>query len=142
MSPSKPSSEWTQCEQGALRGAVRQASRRQRWRRLAPAGAAIGVVLVLFAALSMPGFWRQADPPFTPPTNVEYYYGGIACSEVVGQRQEYAKGDLDASLRARIDEHLSACPKCRRVYEDRVGTTAGRRMPDPGLAVVVPFPVE
>lgn len=121
----KSTPEWTDCPAGALERAVRRASRRERMRRALPGAAAI--VAVVGLAL----FWLTIRPSGRPaaPSSTEYYYGGIACSEVVRREQDYVSGALDAETRSRIDEHLEACPKCRRVYE-----SADRRDPIGGIA--------
>jgi anti-sigma factor RsiW len=40
--------------------------------------------------------------------------GGLCCSEVLENLSEYVDANLDAATRAKVEEHLKACPECER----------------------------
>lgn len=67
-------------------------------------------VLVLF------GFGSWAASRWHEPQ--EYYFGGIACSEVRAHLDGFATGGLPASLRDRIDAHLRQCPACQSLMQE------------------------
>lgn len=109
--PIQPSDDWSACPPGALQDSARKLRGRRRLKRAAPLTALAAVLLaaVIFALRTPSG--RQ----FAPPANVDYHYGGIACSEVVPLLDDLAIGRVDADTRARIEEHLQLCAKCRAV---------------------------
>jgi len=41
----------------------------------------------------------------------------VNCEQVWREVSEYLEGDMDAGLRAAMDEHLRGCPRCRSVVE-------------------------
>ncbi|HEV8183014.1 MAG TPA: zf-HC2 domain-containing protein [Candidatus Angelobacter sp.] len=41
----------------------------------------------------------------------------ITCAEVRRELSNYAEDDVTRELRARIDQHVSACPGCKAVYD-------------------------
>jgi predicted anti-sigma-YlaC factor YlaD len=40
------------------------------------------------------------------------------CEEVRSLLSDYADGELAAEVRARVDEHVGFCPRCRRVLSN------------------------
>ena len=48
--------------------------------------------------------------------------GGISCREVVEIVTDYLDGALSAEDRARMEEHLTACPPCA-TYVEQIRTT-------------------
>lgn len=41
----------------------------------------------------------------------------ITCAEVRRELSNYVEDDVTRELRARIDQHVSACPGCKAVYD-------------------------
>lgn len=109
--PMQPSNNWSACPPGTLQGTARKLRRRRRLARSLPLAALAAVLLaaVVFSLRSPSG--RQV----APPGSVDYYYGDIACSEVVPLLDDLALERVDAGTRARIEEHLQLCAKCRAV---------------------------
>ena len=112
--------DWTPCEARAL---SRMAGR-QRARRLARSTAPAVVALLLVLAVVGYFFRTNAVAPVKAPVNVDYYYGGIACSEVVPRLNDFDAGRVDAETRQKIVEHLSLCQKCRTAHERLRGANA------------------
>lgn len=135
MSEPELTTEWKVCPAGTLETAVRKASRRARLRRYLP-GAAVVVAVVVGLSL----IWLSRGSSDLPalPSNVDYYYGGIACSDVVLREQDYVAGILDAETRSRIDEHLRDCPKCRQVYKSRANSVSRTASQSPSVALAAP----
>jgi hypothetical protein len=129
----QPSDNWTACPPGALQDSARKLRGRRRLKRAAPLATLAAVLLAaLVFALRTPSS-RQ----FGPPGNVDYDYGGIACSEVVPLLDDLAIGQVDADTRARIEEHLQLCPKCRAV-QSSMSREAGASATNPGRFLIVP----
>ena len=47
----------------------------------------------------------------------KFDYGGIACSEVVRQGQEYMEGKVPEPTKSRITEHVALCPRCGPLFK-------------------------
>lgn len=84
--------------------------RRRTLRTAAPVIAMVGVVL-----LASWYSWPTAAPQFKPGVDVDYCYGDIACHEVVHRLGDLATGNVDATTRSKMEEHLRQCAKCRQV---------------------------
>lgn len=44
----------------------------------------------------------------------EVQVGGLWCGEVLDRLSDYLDGDLDAAVRAQLEEHLRGCDGCAR----------------------------
>jgi hypothetical protein len=101
------------CPPGTFQSLAEKLRKRRRrraflWNALATVGTAIvaGEGLMLWLAFREPG---QQGPS-------EYYYGGIACSEVQKLADAYAKGELDAPTREKIRQHVAQCLRCGSLF--------------------------
>lgn len=102
------------CPAGTFQRLAEKLRKRRRrrdflWTALAATGTAVvaGEGLMLWLALREPG---QQSPS-------EYYYGGMACSEVQRLADAYAKGELDAPTREKIRQHVVQCSRCRSLFK-------------------------
>jgi hypothetical protein len=108
------------CPPGTFQRLAEKLRKRRRrrdflWTALAATGTAVvaGEGLMIWLALREPG---QQGPS-------EYYYGGIACSEVQKMAGAYAKGELDAPTREKIRRHVAQCSRCGSLFRSMgIGT--------------------
>ena len=71
--------DWAACPAGEIQRVAVRGKRRRRIRWMMTVSAVVGVLgLALFLSTQ-----PNELPPFRHPIDVEYYYGGIACSEVI-----------------------------------------------------------
>lgn len=95
--------------------------------------AALAAVLLAAVVFSLRS---PSDRQVAPQGSVDYYYGGIACSEVVPLLDDLAIGQVDADTRARIEEHLQLCAKCRAVQSSLSSRTEAS-VSKPGRVMLV-----
>lgn len=112
--------DWGACPAGALQQAALRGRRRNRL-RWAMAGCA--VVGALSLALFLSARPKEA-PTIRHPIDVEYNYGGIACSQVISNLSDFVDHKLDAATESRLDEHLRECAKCRTRLEQMSSASA------------------
>lgn len=53
--------------------------------------------------------------------------GGIRCMGVLAHLSDYLEGDLDPSIRGRVDAHLRGCDWCARFGGEMAAVVAGLR---------------
>lgn len=124
--------DWPACPPGALQDTARKLRGRRRLKRALPLAA---LAVVLFAAVVF-SLRTPSVRQIAPPGGVDYHYGGIACSEVVPLLDDLASGRVDADTRARIEEHLQLCAKCRAV-QSNMSPGTGASATDPGRFLLV-----
>lgn len=109
--------DWEPCPPGEIAKLAKRLDGRHRRRVVLRAAAA--------AALTAAGgalvFWLGGDL-FHDPGPVapgDFTYGGVSCTKVKAEADAYGRGEVAASLRRRIDEHLARCGLCRSAYQAR-----------------------
>lgn len=111
---------WTPCEPGTL---LRMVGKQRQWRNFRRSIlVAAAVLLAITGATLLRSTWQNDS---AAPAAVDYYYGGMTCSEVVPLLDDFASGRVDAGTRARMVEHLRLCGKCRSEQE-RLRTSSER----------------
>ncbi len=103
------SEKWKPCPPGTLAniaGAMRR-ERRRRW-AVQVVSAALGILL---AAVFI--YWFERPPNDPGPT--EFHYGGISCTEVRQQMQQYMMGQASPEVREKIRAHLAECKPCQEL---------------------------
>jgi len=73
-------------------------------------GAAVGALLVI--VFTGPPEWAEGPPPVG-----DFRLGGITCSEVRANVDDFMAGKLDAATAERIRIHLRECPHCSVLLE-------------------------
>ena len=120
---------WEPVPPGEIQDLARRLRGRRQRRLFLRAGAAL---LGSLTAGGLLAWWlggKSATPPARPGVPGDFYYGGIACSEVKAWADAYGQGALDAGTRGKIADHLRQCASCATFYKAK-GHAA--RTPRPG----------
>ena len=104
---------WDACPPGVLRHQATAVRRARAVRRALIVGGVAGLLMMVV--------W--AGMPEEPEIRFQFgdkNYGGILCSQLRKELPGYRAGNLDQSMKVKIDEHLRMCPTCRNlVRHDR-----------------------
>ena len=102
-------SDWSACPSGEIQGLVGRLQARQRRERTRQAAAGV----VCLALLVTAGFYA------VPRLGVkEAKFGGITCSELQQQAEQYVQQTLDPQATERFDAHLARCRHCREFISE------------------------
>ena len=101
------------CPPGTFQSLAENLRKRRRrrdflWNTLATASTVVvaGGGVMLWVVLREP---RQHNP-------AEYYYGGLACSEVQKLAGPYAQGELAPPIREKVRQHIAQCQRCQQMF--------------------------
>ncbi len=97
---------WDVCPPGVLRHRAAAVRRASAVRRTLIFGGVAGLLMMVVWA-------RMSAEPETPLQFGDKNYGGILCSQLRKELPGYRAGNLDPSMKAKIDEHLRMCLTCR-----------------------------
>lgn len=106
---------WTDCPPGTLSELSHSLHRARRRKAIGRVGLPLLVI-----ALVCSGVW-SVNLPKTPS---EFTFGGISCSEVQSQLQQYVAGGLEPDERQAFAIHLEKCPLCQEKVRAMRGHTA------------------
>jgi hypothetical protein len=110
--------QWAACAKGTLRAfSSREQSRRFRRKSYVVGGVLASCCLLALAVRLFP----SADlGPLPAPSHVaseSSLFGGMYCSEVLGQMDRYLAGEMQDAELGPVKRHLQDCEKCRVVYQ-------------------------
>jgi len=99
---------WTECPAGTLHGMIDTRINRRRQHRLQRAASALAVIVMVSAGLAAFATLRANVEP-------EYYYGGIACTDVRSHLRAFAAGEVSGETAEQMKIHLQQCPTCQKL---------------------------
>jgi anti-sigma factor RsiW len=99
--------EWVLCPPGELERLAERLRRRRRRRVFLRTATAVAVV----AAGGGLSAWLSLGPAREPS------YGGITCTRVQALAGAYARGELSATVREQVRQHLAQCPRCAARFQ-------------------------
>lgn len=100
---------WNACAPGSLQAYGRRCKALQRRQVISRAAGTVVVLLCVGLGMWAVNYWSG---------QCEYYFGGIACSEVRENLDAYAMGTLPEPVAEQMQTHLHACPRCQRLMHD------------------------
>ena len=118
-------SGWSACPAGEIGGLVGRLHARQRREKLRQVTAGVTCTVVLLVA----GIYAWPRLGFNEP-----HFGGITCTEVEQQAEQYVENSLDAEATGSIEAHLARCKHCRDFVNELRANLDDRRA-DPRQAV-------
>lgn len=103
---------WAPCAPGTLGTLAAKALGRRQQQRVAWATGAAAAVTAAVVLVGLTLWHLQG-----PLGQREYYFGGIACREVIGNIEAYRQGQLPDEEASRFRVHLAECPACQAVIK-------------------------
>ncbi len=107
---------WEACPPGKLVEYARRTTAARRNRAVLRLAGEIGAAIGLFLLVVWLSPWGNRPR--------EFDFGGITCSEVKTEMQQYMMGGLEPEEHEKIRLHLAHCPRCQELLKKMQGANA------------------